>query len=197
MMFTLALCTSLFASAAIDAKAEQIVASMTPSQRLQLVRGQTGVPLRNGTQTGAIGSAGYVPGLAPLGVGWVIWRDAAELPDDLVFHVNYLGGDMPDFQINFSRPAGQIIAQYYNFLRLGRDGITDDQVAALTEIGDRITETERRAQQAQRQLDQLGKVNPLALEEFAALEERYNFLSTQLEDVKAARKDPIEALAYE
>ena len=46
----------------------------------------------------------------------------AELPDDLIFHVNYLGGDMPVFQINFSRPAGQIIAQYYNFLRLGREG---------------------------------------------------------------------------
>jgi glutamate decarboxylase len=70
----------------------------------------------------SISTSGHKFGLAPLGVGWVIWRDAAELPDDLVFHVNYLGGDMPDFQINFSRPAGQIIAQYYNFLRLGRDG---------------------------------------------------------------------------
>ena len=45
-----------------------------------------------------------------------------ELPDDLIFHVNYLGGDMPVFQINFSRPAGQIIASYYNFLRLGFEG---------------------------------------------------------------------------
>ena len=44
------------------------------------------------------------------GVGWVVWRDAAELPDDLIFHVNYLGGDMPVFQINFSRPGGQIVA---------------------------------------------------------------------------------------
>jgi glutamate decarboxylase len=70
----------------------------------------------------SISTSGHKFGLAPLGVGWVIWRDAEELPDDLVFHVNYLGGDMPDFQINFSRPAGQIIAQYYNFLRLGRDG---------------------------------------------------------------------------
>jgi glutamate decarboxylase len=51
-----------------------------------------------------------------------VWRDVAELPDDLIFHVRYLGGDMPVFQINFSRPAGQIVAQYYNFLRLGRDG---------------------------------------------------------------------------
>jgi glutamate decarboxylase len=70
----------------------------------------------------SISTSGHKFGLAPLGVGWVIWRDRAELPDDLVFHVNYLGGDMPDFQINFSRPAGQVIAQYYNFLRLGRDG---------------------------------------------------------------------------
>jgi glutamate decarboxylase len=46
----------------------------------------------------------------------------AELPDDLIFHVSYLGGDMPVFQINFSRPAGQIVAQYYDFIRLGRDG---------------------------------------------------------------------------
>jgi glutamate decarboxylase len=70
----------------------------------------------------SISTSGHKFGLAPLGVGWVVWRDAAELPDDLVFHVNYLGGDMPDFQINFSRPAGQVIAQYYNFIRLGKEG---------------------------------------------------------------------------
>jgi glutamate decarboxylase len=70
----------------------------------------------------SISSSGHKFGLAPLGVGWVVWRDRKELPDELVFHVNYLGGDMPVFQINFSRPAGQIIGQYYNFLRLGREG---------------------------------------------------------------------------
>ena len=70
----------------------------------------------------SISTSGHKFGLAPLGVGWVIWRDVAELPDDLIFHVNYLGGDMPVFQINFSRPAGQVVAQYYEFLRLGRDG---------------------------------------------------------------------------
>ena len=70
----------------------------------------------------SISTSGHKFGLAPLGVGWVVWRDAAELPDDLIFHVNYLGGDMPVFQINFSRPAGQIVAQYYDFLRLGREG---------------------------------------------------------------------------
>src|SRR5580700_9429565 len=70
----------------------------------------------------SISTSGHKFGLAPLGVGWVLWRDAAELPDDLIFHVTYLGGDMPVFQINFSRPAGQIVAQYYNFVRLGKDG---------------------------------------------------------------------------
>ena len=70
----------------------------------------------------SISASGHKFGLAPLGVGWVVWRDKSELPDDLIFHVNYLGGDMPVFQINFSRPAGQIVASYYNFLRLGHEG---------------------------------------------------------------------------
>ncbi|OBI16970.1 chromosome segregation protein SMC [Mycobacterium sp. E2497] len=59
---------------------------------------------------------------------------------------------------------------------------------------DRATQ-ERRAKRAERELAELGRVNPLALEEFAALEERYNFLSTQLEDVKAARKDLLDVVA--
>jgi glutamate decarboxylase len=70
----------------------------------------------------SISTSGHKFGLAPLGVGWVIWRDKEELPEELIFHVTYLGGDMPDFQINFSRPAGQIIAQYYDFIRLGKEG---------------------------------------------------------------------------
>ncbi|CRK58651.1 Chromosome partition protein smc [Alloactinosynnema sp. L-07] len=53
---------------------------------------------------------------------------------------------------------------------------------------DRETQA-RRAKRAERDLTLLGKVNPLALEEFAALEERYKFLSTQLEDLKATRRD--------
>jgi glutamate decarboxylase len=70
----------------------------------------------------SINASGHKYGLAPLGVGWVVWRDADELPEELVFHVNYLGGDMPTFAINFSRPGSQVVAQYYNFLRLGREG---------------------------------------------------------------------------
>ncbi len=70
----------------------------------------------------SINTSGHKFGLAPLGAGWVVWREASDLPEELVFNVNYLGGNMPTFALNFSRPGGQIIAQYYNFLRLGRDG---------------------------------------------------------------------------
>jgi len=70
----------------------------------------------------SINASGHKFGLAPLGVGWALWREAADLPEDLVFRVNYLGGDMPTFALNFSRPGGQIAAQYYNFLRLGKEG---------------------------------------------------------------------------
>ncbi len=70
----------------------------------------------------SINASGHKFGLAPLGVGWVVWRDASDLPEELIFRVNYLGGDMPTFALNFSRPGGQVAAQYYNFLRLGRQG---------------------------------------------------------------------------
>jgi glutamate decarboxylase len=70
----------------------------------------------------SINTSGHKFGLAPLGVGWIVWRDAADLPEDLIFNVNYLGGNMPTFALNFSRPGGQIVVQYYNFLRLGREG---------------------------------------------------------------------------
>ncbi|AXA34531.1 glutamate decarboxylase [Francisella adeliensis] len=70
----------------------------------------------------SINASGHKFGLSPLGVGWVVWTDKKYLPDDLVFNVNYLGGDMPTFALNFSRPGGQIVAQYFNFVRLGFEG---------------------------------------------------------------------------
>jgi glutamate decarboxylase len=70
----------------------------------------------------SINTSGHKYGLVYPGVGWVVWRDAAALPEDLIFRVNYLGGDMPTFALNFSRPGGQVAAQYYNFLRLGFEG---------------------------------------------------------------------------
>lgn len=72
----------------------------------------------------SINTSGHKFGLVYPGVGWIIWRDWEELPKDLIFYVNYLGGEMPTFAINFSRPGNQIVAQYYNFLRLGREGYT-------------------------------------------------------------------------
>lgn len=70
----------------------------------------------------SINTSGHKYGLSPLGVGWVVWRETADLAEDLIFYVDYLGGNMPTFALNFSRPGGEIIAQYYNFLRLGREG---------------------------------------------------------------------------
>jgi glutamate decarboxylase len=70
----------------------------------------------------SINVSGHKFGLSPLGVGWVLWRSKKDLPADLIFRVNYLGGDMPTFALNFSRPGGQIAVQYYNFLRLGKEG---------------------------------------------------------------------------
>ncbi len=72
----------------------------------------------------SINVSGHKYGLAPLGCGWAIWREARDLPEELIFKVKYLGGTMPTFALNFSRPAGQIAAQYYNFVRLGREGYT-------------------------------------------------------------------------
>jgi glutamate decarboxylase len=70
----------------------------------------------------SVNASGHKYGLVYPGVGWVVWREPAALPEDLVFRVNYLGGDMPTFALNFSRPGAHVAAQYYNFIRLGFDG---------------------------------------------------------------------------
>ncbi|MCL2546863.1 MAG: glutamate decarboxylase [Oscillospiraceae bacterium] len=70
----------------------------------------------------SINTSGHKYGLVYPGVGWIVWRDAALLPDSLVFKVDYLGGDMPTFALNFSRPGAQILLQYWAFLRYGYEG---------------------------------------------------------------------------
>ena len=70
----------------------------------------------------SINTSGHKFGLVYPGLGWIVWRDAAALPEDLIFRVNYLGGEMPTFALNFSRPGAQVAAQYYNFIRLGHSG---------------------------------------------------------------------------
>jgi glutamate decarboxylase len=75
----------------------------------------------------SINASGHKYGLVYPGVGWVVWRDAAALPEDLIFWVNYLGDNMPTFALNFSRPGAQVVAQYYNLLRLGFEGYREVQ----------------------------------------------------------------------
>jgi glutamate decarboxylase len=75
-------------------------------------------------QVASINASGHKYGLVYPGVGWLVFRDASRLPEDLVFSVNYLGGAQPTYTFNFSRGSAMIQAQMYNFLRLGRDGYT-------------------------------------------------------------------------
>ena len=70
----------------------------------------------------SISTSGHKYGLVYPGVGWVVWRSREVLPESMIFHVSYLGGDMPTLALNFSRPGAQVLLQYYQFLRLGREG---------------------------------------------------------------------------
>jgi len=70
----------------------------------------------------SINTSGHKFGLSYVGVGWVIWRDKAHLPKDLIFELHYLGSVEYSFSLNFSRPAHPIIAQYFNFIHLGFEG---------------------------------------------------------------------------
>lgn len=77
-------------------------------------------------------------------MGWIVWRSREYLPEELIFEVSYLGGNMPTMAINFSRSASQIVGQYYNFLRFGRQGyshihLKTQEIATL--IADRIEHT--------------------------------------------------------
>jgi glutamate decarboxylase len=78
----------------------------------------------------SINTSGHKYGLVYPGLGWVVWRDASLLPEDLIFKVTYLGGQMPTFALNFSRPGAQVLLQYYNFLRLGFEGYRRVQAAS-------------------------------------------------------------------
>jgi len=78
----------------------------------------------------SINTSGHKYGLVYPGVGWVLWRDSAALPQELIFNVNYLGGNMPTFALNFSRPGSEVVAQYYTFFRLGTEGFRAVQQSA-------------------------------------------------------------------
>jgi glutamate decarboxylase len=78
----------------------------------------------------SINTSGHKYGLVYPGVGWVLWRNHEALPEELIFHVKYLGGNMPTFALNFSRPGAEVVAQYYTFARLGFEGFRDVQQAS-------------------------------------------------------------------
>jgi glutamate decarboxylase len=70
----------------------------------------------------SINASGHKYGLVYPGLGWAVWRDRDALPDELIFDVDYLGGRMPTFTLNFSRPGSEVVAQYYMFTHLGFEG---------------------------------------------------------------------------
>ena len=89
----------------------------------------------------SINTSGHKYGLVYPGLGWAVWRTTDDLPEDLVFRVSYLGGDMPTFALNFSRPGSQVLLQYYLFLRLGADGyrrVHETSQAGATFLADQI-----------------------------------------------------------
>jgi glutamate decarboxylase len=73
-------------------------------------------------QVRSINVSGHKYGLVYPGVGWLVFKDKSDLPEDLIFNINYLGGLMPNYSLNFSKGSSTIIAQYYNFIRLGMKG---------------------------------------------------------------------------
>jgi glutamate decarboxylase len=77
----------------------------------------------------SINVSGHKYGLVYPGVGWVLWKEQEDLPQELIFEVDYLGGSHANFGLNFSRGASQIVAQYYNLIRLGRQGYREIMLA--------------------------------------------------------------------
>lgn len=80
----------------------------------------------------SINVSGHKYGLVYPGIGWIIWRETEDLPEDLIFYVSYLGGNFPTFALSFSRPSAQVLLQYYNLLRLGRAGYYEVQKTSQT-----------------------------------------------------------------
>jgi glutamate decarboxylase len=93
----------------------------------------------------SINASGHKYGLVYPGVGWAVWRDKEALPEDLIFEVDYLGGRMPTFALNFSRGGAQIVAQYYERIRLGREGfrrVQQDSRDTATWLASQVAELE-------------------------------------------------------
>ena len=98
----------------------------------------------------SINVSGHKYGMTYPGIGFVVWRSKEHLPEDLVFRVNYLGGDMPTFTLNFSRSGNQVVGQYYNFIRLG--------VAGYTQIMESLRDTALMLSQMISQIDDMEMI---------------------------------------
>jgi glutamate decarboxylase len=139
----------------------------------------------------SINASGHKYGLVYPGVGWVVWRDPEALPEDLIFWVNYLGDNMPTFALNFSRPGAQVVAQYYNFLRLGFDGYRRVQGYAR-EVATRLSG----------QIDELGpfelltKGDELAVFAFKLRDEVKNFTVFDVSNAMRERGWQVPAYSF-
>jgi glutamate decarboxylase len=139
----------------------------------------------------SINASGHKYGLVYPGVGWVVWRDPEALPEDLIFWVNYLGDNMPTFALNFSRPGAQVVAQYYNFLRLGFDGYRRVQGYAR-EVATRLSG----------QIDELGpfelltKGDELAVFAFKVRDEVKNFTVFDVSNAMRERGWQVPAYSF-
>jgi len=97
-------------------------------------------------QVRSINASGHKYGLVYPGIGWLVMRDKTDLPDDLVFRVGYLGGEMSNYSLNFSKGSSTIIAQYYNILRLGKRGYTAIMRNAISNsrrLAEKLQETDK------------------------------------------------------
>jgi glutamate decarboxylase len=70
----------------------------------------------------SINVSGHKYGLVYPGIGWLVFRERSDLPEDLVFYENYLGKTDSTFTLNFSTGSAMVLAQYYNFIRFGHEG---------------------------------------------------------------------------
>lgn len=97
-------------------------------------------------QVRSINVSNHKFGLVYPGMGTVIFREFSTVPEELVFKINYLGGEMANYSLNFSRASNAVLLQYYNFLRLGREGyerIVGNVMANATELEAELTATGR------------------------------------------------------
>lgn len=92
----------------------------------------------------SINASGHKYGLVPPGLGWVVFRDRKVFNENLVFYVNYLGGEAPTGTLNFSKSSANVLVQYYAILRLGREGYTRIMKHSLENaqyLRDRLTQS--------------------------------------------------------